>query len=64
MGEKVTLHEEIRDILESQGNRWMTTSDLAGPARAKADPAGHRHAAMRFLVGQRAQALPFEAGVG
>ena len=23
MGEKVTLHEEIRDILEREGNRWM-----------------------------------------
>lgn len=29
MGKNVTLHEEIRDILESQGNQWMTTSDLA-----------------------------------
>ena len=29
MGKNVTLHEEIRDILESQGNRWMTTSELA-----------------------------------
>ena len=29
MSKKVTLHEEIRDILESQGNRWMTTSELA-----------------------------------
>lgn len=29
MGENVTLHEEVRDILECQGNRWMTTSDLA-----------------------------------
>ena len=29
MGERVTLHEEIRDILEREGNRWMTTSELA-----------------------------------
>ena len=29
MGKKVTLHEEIRDILEREGNRWMTTSELA-----------------------------------
>ena len=26
---KWTLHEEIRDILESKENRWMTTSELA-----------------------------------
>ena len=29
MGKKVTLHEEIRDILEREGNQWMTTSELA-----------------------------------
>ena len=26
MGKNVTLHEEIRDILESQGNRWKARS--------------------------------------
>ena len=29
MGKKVTLHEEIRAILGREGNRWMTTSELA-----------------------------------
>ena len=29
MSKKVTLHEEIRDILEREGNRWMSTSELA-----------------------------------
>lgn len=29
MVKRVTLHEEIRDILEREGNRWMTTSELA-----------------------------------
>ncbi len=29
MGKKVTLHEEIRVILQREGNQWMTTSELA-----------------------------------
>ena len=29
MVKRLTLHEEIRDILEREGNRWMTTSELA-----------------------------------
>lgn len=29
MGNKVTLHGEIRDNLEGEGNRWMCTSELA-----------------------------------
>lgn len=29
MGERVTLHEEIRDILVREGNRCMSTSELA-----------------------------------
>lgn len=29
MGKKVTLHVDIRDILELEGNRWMSTSELA-----------------------------------
>lgn len=28
MGKKVTLHEVIRDILEREGRRMMTTSEL------------------------------------
>ncbi len=35
MDKKVTLHEEIRAILGREGNRWMTTSELA-------DRANHR----------------------
>ena len=26
MGKKVTLHEEIRDIQECEGNRWMNVA--------------------------------------
>ena len=29
MTRKMTLHDEIREILKSNGNRWMTTDDLA-----------------------------------
>jgi 5-methylcytosine-specific restriction protein A len=35
MGIRITLHEELQDILVEQGNRWKTTTELAEEVNAR-----------------------------
>ena len=49
MGLRITLHEELQDILVEQGNRWKTTTELAEEVNARG----------RYRTGDGSEVSPF-----
>jgi hypothetical protein len=50
MGIRVTLYEELQDILVEHGNRWKTTTDLAEEVNARG----------RYRTGDGSEVTPFQ----
>ena len=50
MGIRITLYEELQDILVEQGNRWKTTTQLAEEVNARG----------RYKKGDGSEVSPFQ----